>query len=176
MQDFGRWEVARGCSAEEEGCNARCTALCTGEHAEPCACALALGRVCDGVSAVRKACREEIRNGATHLKIMVSGGVSSPCDRIDSTQFAEDELTAAVEVCRMALRGLRTANCEGVSGTRADLCDAPFCVLATDVRRFPRLVQRPLGPVCHPPHPTPRPTTHTLAGREGCAGVPPPPS
>ena len=42
------------------------------------------------------AAREEIRRGATHLKIMASGGVSSPTDRITSTQFSEDELRAIV--------------------------------------------------------------------------------
>lgn len=68
-----------------------------GEDAEPCMCLHGLGVVCDGVPAMRKACREEIRKGATQIKLMVSGGVASPCDRIDSTQFAEDEIRAAVE-------------------------------------------------------------------------------
>ncbi|MGD0782847.1 MAG: amidohydrolase family protein, partial [Candidatus Aminicenantales bacterium] len=37
-----------------------------------------LGTVCDGVDAVRRACRNEIRKGADHLKLMLSGGVVSP--------------------------------------------------------------------------------------------------
>ncbi|MCY4022575.1 MAG: amidohydrolase family protein [Anaerolineaceae bacterium] len=56
-----------------------------------------LGWICDGVSEVRRACREEIRRGAHHIKLMVSGGVASPTDRIDSLQFSEEELRAAVE-------------------------------------------------------------------------------
>ena len=56
-----------------------------------------LGWVCDGVAELRKACREEVRRGAHHIKLMVSGGVASPTDRIDSTQFSEEELRAAVE-------------------------------------------------------------------------------
>ncbi len=56
-----------------------------------------MGWVCDGVSEVRRACREEIRRGAHHIKLMVSGGVASPTDRIDSLQFSEDEVRAAVE-------------------------------------------------------------------------------
>ncbi|MDD9955474.1 MAG: amidohydrolase family protein [Anaerolineaceae bacterium] len=56
-----------------------------------------LGWICDGVSELRRACREEIRRGAHHIKLMVSGGVASPTDRIDSLQFSEEELRAAVE-------------------------------------------------------------------------------
>ena len=61
-----------------------------------------LGWVCDGVSAVRRACREEVRRGAHHIKLMVSGGVASPTDRIDSTQFSEEEIRAAVEEAEAA--------------------------------------------------------------------------
>ncbi len=56
-----------------------------------------LGWICDGVSELRRACREEIRRGAHHIKLMVSGGVASPTDRIDSLQFSEEEVRAAVE-------------------------------------------------------------------------------
>ena len=66
-----------------------------GEQAlQQCFCCAGLGHVCDGVSNVLTAAREEVRRGATHLKIMASGGVSSPTDRIPSTQFSEDELRA----------------------------------------------------------------------------------
>jgi imidazolonepropionase-like amidohydrolase len=61
-----------------------------------------LGWVCDGVSALRRACREEVRRGAHHIKLMVSGGVASPTDRIDSTQFSEEEIRAAVEEAEAA--------------------------------------------------------------------------
>lgn len=57
----------------------------------------AIGTVCDGVDAVRRACREEIRHGAEHLKLMVGGGIASPTDRIDSAQFSRAEIEAAVE-------------------------------------------------------------------------------
>ena len=63
---------------------------------DQCYCCAGLGRVCDGVSEVRRACRDEIRKGATQIKLMVAGGVSSPTDRVDSTQFSEEEITAAV--------------------------------------------------------------------------------
>ncbi len=64
---------------------------------DQCLCCAGLGLVCDGVPEVRRAAREEIRKGATHIKIMASGGVSSPTDRIDSTQFALEEIDAIVE-------------------------------------------------------------------------------
>jgi len=55
------------------------------------------GRVCDGVDAVRRAARDELRKGAHQIKLMVNGGVSSPLDRIESTQFSPEEIRAAVE-------------------------------------------------------------------------------
>ncbi|KJC64235.1 metal-dependent hydrolase family protein [Agreia bicolorata] len=55
-----------------------------------------IGTVADGVDAVRAAARDEIRKGAHHIKIMASGGVSSPTDRIDSTQYSVEEMEAAV--------------------------------------------------------------------------------
>jgi imidazolonepropionase-like amidohydrolase len=44
----------------------------------------AMGRVCDGVDAVRRVAREEIKAGADFIKIMANGGVSSPTDPIAS--------------------------------------------------------------------------------------------
>lgn len=63
-----------------------------------------IGRVADGVDAVRAAARDEIRKGAHHLKIMASGGVASPTDRIDSTQYSVAEIEAVVEEATAANR------------------------------------------------------------------------
>jgi imidazolonepropionase-like amidohydrolase len=60
--------------------------------------------VADGVDAVRAAARDELRKGAHHIKIMASGGVSSPTDRIDSTQYSREEMRAAVEEAEAANR------------------------------------------------------------------------
>jgi len=62
-----------------------------GHHALPM-----LGRVCDGITEVRRAARDEIRRGASHIKIMLSGGCASLTDRIDSLQFSDSEVTAIV--------------------------------------------------------------------------------
>ena len=59
-------------------------------------------RLCDGVPEVLRACRDEIRRGAKHIKLMLSGGVASPTDRIENVQFSEAELKAAVEEAQNA--------------------------------------------------------------------------
>ena len=53
--------------------------------------------VADGVAEVRRAVREEMRQGCDQVKIMMSGGVASPYDPLDSLQFSVEEVTAAVE-------------------------------------------------------------------------------
>ncbi|MFF0269317.1 amidohydrolase family protein [Kribbella sp. NPDC004536] len=54
-------------------------------------------RIADGVSAVFEAAREQLMLGASQLKLMAGGGVASPYDPLDVTQYTEDELRAAVE-------------------------------------------------------------------------------
>jgi imidazolonepropionase-like amidohydrolase len=56
--------------------------------------------VADGVPAVRKAAREELRRGATQVKIMASGGVASPSDPIWNLQYSPEEMRAIVEEAR----------------------------------------------------------------------------
>jgi imidazolonepropionase-like amidohydrolase len=56
-----------------------------------------LGRICDGVDAVRRAAREEIKSGAKFIKIMANGGVASPNDPIHALGFSRDEIKVAVE-------------------------------------------------------------------------------
>lgn len=56
--------------------------------------------VVDGVDAVRRAAREQLRRGATQIKLFVSGGIISPTDPLESIQFAVEEIAAAVEVAR----------------------------------------------------------------------------
>jgi imidazolonepropionase-like amidohydrolase len=63
-----------------------------------------LSTIVDGPDEVRRAAREELRRGAHHIKVMAGGGVASPTDRIDSTQFSVPELEAAVDEARAANR------------------------------------------------------------------------
>jgi imidazolonepropionase-like amidohydrolase len=69
-----------------------------------CACAgLGLmGAIADGVGEVRRAVREQVRTGADQIKIMAGGGVSSPTDPLEGTQFSLEELRAAVEEAEAA--------------------------------------------------------------------------
>jgi imidazolonepropionase-like amidohydrolase len=65
-----------------------------------CACCSGLSwtsRVADGVPDVIKAARDELRKGADHIKIMVSGGVASQLDPLESLQYRVDEIEAAVD-------------------------------------------------------------------------------
>ncbi|MEE5121267.1 amidohydrolase family protein [Pseudomonas alliivorans] len=67
---------------------------------EPCSCCFragAIARVVDGVDNVRLAVREELQQGANQIKIMASGGVSSPTDPIANTQYSEAEIRAIVD-------------------------------------------------------------------------------
>jgi imidazolonepropionase-like amidohydrolase len=57
----------------------------------------AMGRICDGVDEVRKAAREEIKQGAHLIKIMANGGVASPNDPIHFLGFSREEIIAVVE-------------------------------------------------------------------------------
>lgn len=60
-------------------------------------CCSGIGTVADGCDSVRQVAREQLRTGADHIKLMLSGGVASPTDRISSTQYSEQEIRAAVE-------------------------------------------------------------------------------
>jgi imidazolonepropionase-like amidohydrolase len=67
---------------------------------EPCGCCCPgsyLSRLADGITGVRMAVRDEMRQGATQIKIMASGGVASPTDKITDLQYSEEEIRAIVE-------------------------------------------------------------------------------
>jgi imidazolonepropionase-like amidohydrolase len=53
--------------------------------------------IADGVPLVQQRVREQLRAGASHIKLMAGGGVSSAFDPIDVTQYSPEELRAAVE-------------------------------------------------------------------------------
>jgi imidazolonepropionase-like amidohydrolase len=53
--------------------------------------------IADGRDAMLAASRQNLMQGATQIKIMAGGGGASAYDPIDTTQFTEDEMRAAVE-------------------------------------------------------------------------------
>ncbi|MEU2907933.1 amidohydrolase family protein [Streptomyces globisporus] len=63
-----------------------------------CACHISstwFAHVADGADAVRRAVREELKNGAHQIKLMASGGISSPTDPVDMVQYTFEEIRAA---------------------------------------------------------------------------------
>ena len=77
-----------------------------GVHSREMFCSCAglglIGTIADGVGEVRRAVREQVRNGANQIKIMAGGGISSPTDPLEGTQFSIEELRAAVEEAEAA--------------------------------------------------------------------------
>jgi imidazolonepropionase-like amidohydrolase len=53
--------------------------------------------IADGVDEVLRASREQLMRGASQLKVMAGGGVSSHYDPLDVTQYTEREVRAAVD-------------------------------------------------------------------------------
>ncbi len=115
-----------------------------------CACCSGLSwvsRVADGVPDVIKAARDELRKGADHIKIMVSGGVASQLDPLESLQYRVDEIEAAVDeatrwgtyVCAHAYsaRAIERAVRAGVRTIEhGNLIDAPTAALMAERDAF----------------------------------------
>jgi imidazolonepropionase-like amidohydrolase len=56
-----------------------------------------IAAIADSPDEVRLRAREQLRHGASQIKLMAGGGVSSPYNPIESTQYTEPEIRAAVE-------------------------------------------------------------------------------
>ncbi|TFB00037.1 Uncharacterized protein CCMA1212_008175 [Trichoderma ghanense] len=67
-------------------------------HEACCGTASCLSSIVDGVPAAIQATREQLRTGADFIKIMTSGGVASPTDKLDQIQFTAAEIRAITEV------------------------------------------------------------------------------
>ncbi len=75
------------------------------EHQVGCCCGAEIGMVpniANGVDEVRRAVRTQLRRGADAIKVMAGGGVASPADRLESSQYQPDELGAAVAEAQAA--------------------------------------------------------------------------
>ncbi len=74
--------------------------------------------ICDGPEDVRRTVREVLRAGAEVVKVCSTGGVLSPTDHPEFTQFSPDELRVIVEEARFR-RGLRVmAHAQGTEGIK----------------------------------------------------------
>lgn len=73
---------------------------------------------CDGVEEVRKKVREVLRAGADIVKICATGGVLSPTDHPEFTQFSPEELDVIVREAAYR-RGVKVmAHAQGVEGIK----------------------------------------------------------
>jgi imidazolonepropionase-like amidohydrolase len=59
-----------------------------------------VGHVVDGRAEVLRAVRSNFRNGATQVKLMVGGGISSEFDPLHINEFTIEELQAAVQIAQ----------------------------------------------------------------------------
>ncbi len=115
-----------------------------------CACGARIGmieNIADGPDGVRRAAHEQLRLGADALKIMASGGVASPTDRLESDQYTAEELRAAVEEAEAAgtyvlahaytASAIRNAVEAGVrSIEHGNLLDEPTAALMAERRTY----------------------------------------
>ncbi|KAK3113921.1 hypothetical protein LTR53_008288 [Teratosphaeriaceae sp. CCFEE 6253] len=102
-----------------------------------------LGRIADGVEQCLHAAREELRSGADFIKIMVSGGVVSPTDRLTNLQYTPEEIRAFTRVASdsgtyvtahaYTPAAIRAAVENGVSGIEhGNLIDEPTAKLMAE--------------------------------------------
>ena len=79
---------------------------------------VAFAREIDGVDAMRRAVREEIRHGATTIKLIATGGVLTPGIPASFTAFTPEELGAAVREAHQREHPV-AAHAIGAEGIRA---------------------------------------------------------
>lgn len=77
-----------------------------------------LSAVADGVDACLKTARKLMQMGADHIKICSSGGVASPTDMLEATQFTVPEIKAICDTVKMMGGTLVTAHCFTTEGAR----------------------------------------------------------
>jgi imidazolonepropionase-like amidohydrolase len=102
----------------------------TGGHGH----SIAFAREVDGPDAVRQAVREEIRGGATAIKVVATGGVLTPGIDATFTAFTPAELVAAVDEAHSWGRGVaaHAIGAEGVTHAVQAGCDSiEHCVQVT---------------------------------------------
>lgn len=74
--------------------------------------------ICDGVAEVRKKVREVLRAGADIIKVCSTGGVLSPTDHPEFTQFSPEELEVMVQEAAYR-RGVKVmAHAQGAEGIK----------------------------------------------------------
>lgn len=86
-----------------------------------------LGRLCDGVDDCVLAVREQFRSGAKFIKILATGGVSSPSDDVDDIEFSFEEMKAMVDEAKRH-HSYVAAHCTGSEGAYQALLAGVECI------------------------------------------------
>jgi imidazolonepropionase-like amidohydrolase len=84
-------------------------------------------RLCDGMDDCILAAREQFRQGAKFIKVLATGGVSSPLDDVNDVQFSPEELRAIVEEAKRR-QSYVTAHCTGNEGAYQALLAGVECI------------------------------------------------
>lgn len=88
------------------------------EH--PCGCSLYTDHftvVADGQESLRRVVREELRRGAHHIKIMLSGSIASPHSSVKQSEYSDLEIRTIVEETTRAGKYV-AAHCHTVESIR----------------------------------------------------------
>jgi imidazolonepropionase-like amidohydrolase len=95
---------------------------------------VAFARQVDGADEVRRAVREEIRGGATAIKVVATGGVLTPGIGATFTAFTPEEIGAAVDEAHKWDRGVaaHAIGAQGITGSvKAGVDSVEHCVQLT---------------------------------------------
>lgn len=76
-----------------------------------------VAREADGIDELRKAAREQIKAGADNIKLMATGGVATPGQDVQASQYTVDEMAAAIEAAQ-AMGRTTAAHCHGAQGIK----------------------------------------------------------
>lgn len=74
--------------------------------------------ICNGVEEVRKKAREVLRAGADIVKVHATGGVISPTDHPEFTQFSQEELEVMVQEAGFRRNAKVMAHAQGAEGIK----------------------------------------------------------
>lgn len=74
--------------------------------------------ICDGVEEVRKKVRQMLQAGADVIKVHATGGVTSPTDHPDYTQFSVEELKVMVQEAQFRDNRKVMAHAQGLQGVK----------------------------------------------------------
>jgi imidazolonepropionase-like amidohydrolase len=83
--------------------------------------------VADGEEAILRSVREELRRGASHIKIMLSGSVVSPHASVNRSEYSDGEIRTIVEEVKRAGKYV-TAHCHTAEAMRRGVTIGVRCI------------------------------------------------